>query len=68
MTSANFTITQNGKLTDRKVSISTSSAGRVAPEESIVVEGKRYVAGSKGGILSIRDGQLVLKGMKETKF
>jgi hypothetical protein len=65
LSSGEYAIAEDGKLTARKVSVTPDKPGKIAPGESIVCDGKRYLAGSKGGILSIRDGQLVLRGMKE---
>ena len=64
--SAEYSITKNGQATNRKANVSPSSPFRLETGESIVADGKRYVAGSKGGTLSIRDGKLVLRGMTQT--
>ena len=65
---AKYRLHVDGHLSDREVAVTTADAARLAPGEGIFTDGKLYVAGAKGGALSIRDGKLVLKGMTERKL
>ena len=53
--------------TGRVLEVSADSPATLAAGEMIYHGGKGYVAGEAGGTVEIRDGELVLRGMKEVK-
>ena len=60
---AEYAIMVDGHISERKVIVG-DKPGHLEAGEGIAQEGHTYVAKEKGGTLTIRDGRLVLTGMK----
>ena len=66
LTSSTLTVFAGGKR-HRELKVEPGKPGSLRGGEEVFIDGKAYVAGDKGGIVSIRDGKHFLTGMRERR-